>query len=210
MFTARFDSEAAFFELAVPTKLKGLDIVMNVILRVCALSIVSLELIKNPTIPIAVGEEFEFTAFSLDFTLKCPLAIIVQTGAVEPVSAARKHSGVVLDAIRDLAKVTALYYIEARDAPSKLHDISDAASQGLSKSCSTQYYIASMYGGIGGKFLDPPAETVSPPSYDEAAASPSLPPPIEPLSKKRPRRDTDAECDNITLLWAELHAIKTA
>jgi hypothetical protein len=67
-----------------------------------------------------------------------------------------------------------------------------------------------MYGGIGGKFLDPPAETVSPPSYDEAAASPSLPPPIEPLSKKRPRRDTDAECDNITLLWAELHAIKTA
>jgi hypothetical protein len=109
MFTARFDSEAAFFELAVPTKLKGLDIVMNVILRVCALSIVSLELIKNPTIPIAVGEEFEFTAFSLDFTLKCPLAIIVQIGAVEPVSAARKHSGVVLDAIRDLAKVTALY-----------------------------------------------------------------------------------------------------
>lgn len=211
MFTARFDIEAAFFELAVPTKLKGLDIVTNVILRVCASSIASIELMKNPTIPTAIGEEFESTALCLDFTLKCPPVIIVHTGAVEPVSAARKHSGVVLDAIRDLSKVTALsIYIEARDAPTKLHDISDAASQGLFKSCSTQYHIASMYGGIGGKFLDPPAETISPPSYDEAAASPPPPPPIEPLSKKRLRRDTDSECDNIALLWAELNAIKTA
>ncbi|KAL5583698.1 hypothetical protein FOVSG1_015049 [Fusarium oxysporum f. sp. vasinfectum] len=209
-FTARFNWEAAFFELGVPVKLKGLDIVTNVILRVCASSVVSLELVKNPTIPKSIGEEFKSTALSLDFTLNCPPTIIVHTGAVEPLSAAKKSSGVVLDAIRDLSKATALYiYIEARDAPSRLQDISDAASQGLFKSCSTRYHIASMYGGIGGKLIDPPAETASPPSYDETAASPPPPPPpIELPSKKRPRQDTDPERDDITLLWAELRAIK--
>ncbi|KIL88513.1 hypothetical protein FAVG1_08595 [Fusarium avenaceum] len=211
LFTARFNSEAALFELAVPTKLKGLDIVTNVILRVCASSIASLEFMKNPTISAAIGEEFESTALCLDFTLKCSPVIIIHNGAVEPVSAARKRSGVVLDAIRDLSKVTALsIYIEAHHAPTKLHDISDAASQGLFKSCTTQHHIATMYGGIGGKFLDPPAETVSSPSHDEAAASPPPPPSIETLSRKRPRRETDSECNNIALIWAELHSIKAA
>ncbi|SPJ76051.1 uncharacterized protein FTOL_05782 [Fusarium torulosum] len=207
--TTRFDSDAAFFELGVPTKLKGLDIVTNVMLRVCASSIVSFDLTKNPTVPPAIGQEFESTALSLDFTLKCPPTIIVHTGAVEPLSAARKLSGVVLDAIRDLSKATALsIYIEARDAPAKLQDISDAASQDLFKSSSTRYHIASMYGGIGGKLIDLKAETAAPPSYNEAATSPPPPPPIEPLSKKRPRQDTDPERDDITLLWSELRAMK--
>ncbi|KAM0199349.1 hypothetical protein ACHAQI_012038 [Fusarium lateritium] len=206
----RFDSESAFCELGVPTKLKGLDIVTNVILRVCASSILSLQVIKNPSIPPAIVEEFESTALSLDLTLKCPPALIVHTGAVEPLAAARKQSGVVLDAIRNLSKATALsIFIEARKAPTNLQDISDAASQGLFKSCSTRFHITSMYGGIGGKLIDTSTETTSPPSYDEAATCPPPPPPIdEPLGKKRPRQNTDSERNDISLLWAELRGIK--
>ncbi|KAG7404026.1 hypothetical protein Forpe1208_v015701 [Fusarium oxysporum f. sp. rapae] len=178
--------------------------------RVCASSIVSLEVVKNPIVPTAIGEAFKSTALSLDFTLKCSPTIIVHTGAVEPLSPSKKSSGVVLDAIRDLSKATTLsIYIEARDAPPKLQDISDAASQGLFKSCSTRYHIASMYGGIGGKLIDSSAETAPPPSYEETASSPPPPPPpIELPSKKRPRQDTDPERDDIILLWAELRAIK--
>ncbi|KAF5265616.1 hypothetical protein FOXYS1_3566 [Fusarium oxysporum] len=208
-FKTRFNGEAAYFELGVPVKLKGLDIVTNAMVRVCASSIVSLEVIKDPIVPPAIGEAFKSTALSLDFTLKCSPTIIVHADAVEPLSPSKKSSGVVLDAIRDLSKATTLsIYIEARDAPSKLQDISDAASQGLFKSCSTRYHIASMYGGIGGKIIDL-AETAPPPSYEETASSPPPPPPpIELPSKKRPRQDTDPERDDITLLWAELRAIK--
>ncbi|KAL5603649.1 hypothetical protein FOVSG1_006399 [Fusarium oxysporum f. sp. vasinfectum] len=209
-FNTRFNGEAAFFELGVPVKLKGLDIVTNAMVRVCASSIVSLEVVKNPTVPTAIGEAFKSTALSLDFTLKCPPTIIVHTAAVEPLSPSKKSSGVVLDAIRDLSKATALsIYIEARDAPPKLQHISDAASQGLFKSCSTRYHIASLYGGIGGKLIEPSGDTAAPPSYDETTSRPPPPPPpIEFPRKKRPRQDTETERDDITLLWAELRAIK--
>jgi small-conductance mechanosensitive channel len=63
-----------------------------------------------------------------------------------------------------------------------------------------------MYGGIGGKLI-----TSEPalPTYDEAASSLPPPPPIEP-SRKRPRQDssTDAKHDDITLLWAEIRAMR--
>ncbi|RKK26976.1 hypothetical protein BFJ66_g16515 [Fusarium oxysporum f. sp. cepae] len=103
-FKTRFNGEAAYYELGVPVKLKGLDIVTNAMVRVC--------------VPTAIGEAFKSTALSLDFTLKCVPTIIVHTGAVEPLPPSKKSSGVVLDAIRDLSKATALsIYIEARDAP---------------------------------------------------------------------------------------------
>ncbi|KAL7755473.1 hypothetical protein ACKLNR_014571 [Fusarium oxysporum f. sp. zingiberi] len=66
-----------------------------------------------------------------------------------------------------------------------------------------------MYSGIGGKIVDSSAETAPPPSYEETASSPPPPPPpIELPNKKRLRQDTDPERDDITLLWAELRAIK--
>ncbi|KAM0433211.1 hypothetical protein ACHAQK_009260 [Fusarium lateritium] len=198
----RFNSESAFCELGVPTKLKGLDIIINVILRVYTSSILSLQVIKNPSIPPAIVEEFESTALSLNLTLKCPPALIVHTGAIEPLATARKQSRVVLDAIRNLSKATALsIFIEAHKAPTNLQDISDTASQGLFKSYSTRFHITSMYGGIRGKLIDTSTETTSPPSYDEAATCPPPPPPIdEPLGKKRPRQNTDSKRNNISLL----------
>jgi hypothetical protein len=192
--TTTFDSEAAFFELRVPVKLKGLKIVTKAILRFCASDIASLELLKSPTMPPGVREEFDSTALSLDFTLKDPPTVIVHIDALEPLSANRKPSGTVLDMIRDLSKAKALsIYVEAQNAPNELQNISDAVSQGLFTSCNVKYHIASMYGGIGGKLVD-----LSPPSYEEAAASPPPPPPIKDSSKKRPRQDSDSERDDFT------------
>ncbi|WZH50378.1 hypothetical protein QYS62_011622 [Fusarium acuminatum] len=209
-FNTRFNEKAAFFELAVPVKLKGLDNVTDAMVRVCASSIVSLEIVKNPTVPTAIEEAFKSTALRLDFALKCLPTIIVHTAAVEPLSPSKKYSGVVLDAIRDLSKATVLsVYIEARDAPPKLQHISDAAGQGLFKSSSTRYHIASLYGGIGGKLIEPSGDTIAPPSYDETTSCPPPPPPpIEFPSKKRPRQDTETERNDITLLWAEIRAFK--
>ncbi|KAI1025264.1 hypothetical protein LB504_009983 [Fusarium proliferatum] len=211
-----FIAEAAFFELAVPIKLKGVGVVADAIVRVCASSIVSLQTVKSPTVPPAIGEAFNSTVLSLDFTLSRPPAVIVHADATEPLSPSKRSSGVVLDAIRDLSKTTAFsIHIDARGAPPNMQDISAAASQGLFRACSTRYHIASMYGGIGGKLTDwsDSADTAPPPSYQETTSSPPPPPPpIQPASKKRPRQDTntDTERDDISLLWGELRAIKEA
>ncbi|RBQ72075.1 hypothetical protein FVER14953_14022 [Fusarium verticillioides] len=211
-----FNAEAAFFELAVPIKLKGVGVVADAILRVCASSIVSLQAVKSPSVPPAIGEAFKSTTLSLDFTLSRPPAIIVHAAATEPLSPSKRSSGVVLDAIRHLSKTTAFsVHIDARDAPPNMQQVTDAASQGLFRSCSTRYHIASLYGGVGGKLAESAdsADTAPPPSYQETTTS-SPPPPLiqQPASKKRPRQDTntDTERDDISLLWGELRAIKEA
>ncbi|KAF5578444.1 hypothetical protein FPCIR_11576 [Fusarium pseudocircinatum] len=212
-----FNAEAAFFELAVPIKLKGVGVVADAILRVCASSIVSLQTVKSPTVPPAIGEAFKSTTLSLGFTLSRPPAVIVHAAATEPLSPSKRSSGVVLDAIRYLSKTTAFsIHIDARDAPPNMQQVTDAASQGLFRTCSTRYHIASMYGGVGGKLADSSdsADTAPPPSYQETTSSPPPPPPPiqEPASKKRPRQytNTDTERDDISLLWGELRAIKEA
>lgn len=215
-----FNAEAAFFELAVPIKLKGVGVVADAILRVCASSIVSLQTVKSPTVPPAIGEAFKSTTLSLDFMLSRPPAVIVHAAATEPLSPSKRSSGVVLDAIRHLSKTTAFsIHIDARDAPPNMQQVIDTASQGLFRSCSTRYHIASMYGGVGGKLTDSSdsADTAPPPSYQETTCSPPPPPPPpppiqQPASKKRPRQDTnaDTERDDISLLWGELRAIKKA
>ncbi|KAF5714092.1 hypothetical protein FMUND_7594 [Fusarium mundagurra] len=211
-----FNAEAAFVELAVPIKLKGVGVVADAILRVCASSIVSLQTVKSPTVPPAIGEAFKSTTLSLEFTLSRPPAVIVHAAAIVPLSPSKRSSGVVLDAIRDLSKTTAFsIHIDARDAPPNMQEITDLASQGLFRSSSTRYHIASMYGGVGGKLVDSSdsADTAPPPSYQETTSSPPPPPPPiqQPASKKRPRQDTDADTErDISLLWGELRAIKEA
>ena len=207
--SARFNWDAAFFELGVPVKLKGLEALTIVYLRLCASTIISLQLAKNPTVPNAIGEVFQSTVLSLDFTLNSPPSIIAQVGIPEPLCPARKLSGSVVDAIRDLSNATTLSIcIEARDAPPQLQSVSDGVSHGKFESFrSTRYDIASLYGGLGGKVITP--SEPAPPTYDEAASSPPPPPPIEP-SRKRLRQDssTDTKQDGITLLWAEIRAMK--
>jgi hypothetical protein len=208
ILSAKFNTEAAFFDLEVPVTLKGLGS-NKAFLRICASTIASLVLSRSPTaMPTGIQDDFNSTPLGLDFTLNDPPALIVSSHAPEPLSATRKLSRDVLDSIRDLSNTTTLsIYIEACDAPTQLQDISDAVSQGLFTSHTIQHHISSMYGGLGGKLLDLAVGTL-PPSYDEAAASPPPPPPIDRNSKKRAREDSDSERkDNTTLLWDAIHAM---
>ncbi|KAM0341671.1 hypothetical protein ACHAPU_009917 [Fusarium lateritium] len=211
----RFDKTCAFFELSVPLKLKGIDTTTAITLRACASSIVSLDLVKNPTVPTAIQKEFGSTTLCLGLTLKRQLDVFVPTPALEPLSPARAHSGAVLDAVRDFCQVTAFsIYIEARATPSGpgFQSISDAVSQGLLESfSSSRYQLASMYGGLGGKFITLLIEpNLPPPSYD--ATDPPPPPPIDSYNdRKRPRQDSSTERhDEIALIWNELRAMKEA
>lgn len=66
-----------------------------------------------------------------------------------------------------------------------------------------------MYSGIRGKLIKPLGNTAAPPLYNKTT---SRPPPLPPLiklpRKKHPCQDTKTQFDDITLLWAKLHAIK--
>jgi hypothetical protein len=207
--TTRFDKTCAFFELSVPLKLKAIDHT-TITLRACASSIVSLDLVKNPTVPDALQQELDSISLCLSFTLNRHLDVFLPTAALEPVSPARAPSGLVLDAVRDLCQATAFsIFIEARENPG-FQAISDAASQGLLKSFrSSRFQLASMYGGQGAKLVVLAGDALlPPPSYNEVEPPP--PPPIDLKNdRKRPRQDSQNEHNNnIALIWKELQDMR--
>jgi hypothetical protein len=214
--TARFDSTSTLFDVHIPLKLKGLENRSDITLRACASSIISLDLVKNPTVPTEVEQELESTALGLRFELNCNLDILVPTPALEPVRpAGRAHSGLVLDTVREFSRATAFtIYIEAHDAPPKLQSISDAVSQGLFKSSrSSRFQLASMYAGLGAKIIQLAADnTLMPPYYEEIESPPPPPPSIDHKpDRKRPRQDTETErANDIAQIWAELQMLKQA
>ncbi|KAJ4007487.1 hypothetical protein NW752_007533 [Fusarium irregulare] len=209
----RFETTCAFFELDIPVKLKGIDHT-SITLRACASSIVSLDLVTNPTVTKAVQKEFDSVVLQLDFTVNHCLDVLLPNAVSEPVSPARARSGAVLDAVRDLCQSTTFsIYVEAREAPPSpgFQAISDAAKEGIFKSFrSSQFQLASMYSGSGAKLVDLTADTsLPPPSYNEVDAPPP-PPPIDYNNKrKRPRQDSQTEPEtNIALVWIELKSMK--
>ncbi|CAJ0545080.1 Ff.00g085530.m01.CDS01 [Fusarium sp. VM40] len=208
--TTRFDKTCAFFELSVPLKLKGIDHT-TITLRTCASSIISLDLVKNPTVPDALQQELGSISLCLGLALSRPLDVFLPTAALEPVAPARAPSGLVLDAVRDLCQATAFsIYIEARENPG-FQAISDSANQGLLKSFrSSRFQLASMYGGQGAKLVNLAGDTsLPPPSYNEVEPPPP-PPPIDLKNdRKRPRQDSQNEHNNnIALIWKELQDMK--
>lgn len=207
--TTRFDKTCAFFELSVPLKLKVIDHT-TITLRVCASSIISLDLVKNPTVPDALQQELGSISLCLSLIVNRHLDVLLPTAALEPVSPARAPSGLVLDAVRDLCQATAFsIYIEARENPG-FRAISDAASQGLLKSFrSSRFQLTSMYGGQGAKLVNLSSDaSLPPPSYNEVEPPPP-PPPIDLKNdRKRPRQDSQNEHNNIALIWKELQDMK--
>ncbi|TVY68266.1 hypothetical protein Focb16_v002358 [Fusarium oxysporum f. sp. cubense] len=213
--TARFDSKDSLFDIHIPLKLKGLDNTSDVTLRACASSVISLDVVKNPTVSSEVEQEFKSPALGLRFQLNRHLDILVPTPALEPICpAGRARSGVVLDAIREFSRATAFtVYIEARNASPKLQSVSDAVSQGFFKtSSSSRFQLASMYAGLGAKIVQLGAdETLAPPSYEETEPPPPPPPIDHKPDRKRPRQDTETErAEEIALIWAELQMLKQA
>jgi hypothetical protein len=208
--TTRFDKTCAFFELSVPLKLKAIDHT-TITLRACASSIISLDLVKNPTVPDALQQELDSISLCLSLTMNRHLDVLLPTAALEPVSPARAPSGLVLDAVRDLCQATAFsIYIEARENPG-FQAISEAAKQGLLKSFrSSRFQLASMYGGQGAKLVNLSCDaSLPPPSYNEVEPPPP-PPPIDLKNdRKRPRQDSQNEHNNnIALIWKELQDMK--
>ncbi|KAM5522441.1 hypothetical protein FOXYSP1_16332 [Fusarium oxysporum f. sp. phaseoli] len=213
--TARFDSKGSLFDIHIPLKLKGLDNTSDVTLRACASSVISLDVVKNPTVSSEVEQEFKSPALGLRFQLNRHLDILVPTPALEPICpAGRARSGVVLDAIREFSRATAFtVYIEARNASPKLQSVSDAVSQGFFKtSSSSRFQLASMYAGLGAKIVQLGAdEMLAPPSYEETEPPPPPPPIDHKPDRKRPRQDTETErAEEIALIWAELQMLKQA
>ncbi|KAL5586131.1 hypothetical protein FOBRF1_016001 [Fusarium oxysporum] len=213
--TARFDSKGSLFDIHIPLKLKGLDNTSDVTLRACASSVISFDVVKNPTVSSEVEQEFKSPALGLRFQLNRHLDILVPTPALEPICpAGRARSGVVLDAIREFSRATAFtVYIEARNASPKLPSVSDAVSQGFFKtSCSSRFQLASMYAGLGAKIVQLGAdETLAPPSYEETEPPPPPPPIDHKPDRKRPRQDTETDrAEEIALIWAELQMLKQA
>ncbi|KAF9767124.1 hypothetical protein IL306_000363, partial [Fusarium sp. DS 682] len=213
--TARFDSSSELFDIRIPLKLKGLDTTSHITLRICASSIISLNLVKNPTVTTEVEQVLKSTALGLRFELNSHLDVLVPTPALDPISAGRANSGAVLDAVREFAQSAAFtIYIEARDAPPTFQPISDAVGEGhfrLSRS-SSRFQLASMYAGLGAKIVrldvnDAPL----PPSYQEIEPPPPPPPIQHKPDRKRPRQDTQTHrVSDGALIWAELRILQQA
>jgi flagellar motility protein MotE (MotC chaperone) len=213
--TIHFNSKSAHFEVRVPFRLKGVDTQSDITLRACASSVISLDLVKNPTLPAEVEQWFDTTALGLRFKLNCNLVILVANTAVEPICPkSGTRSGPIFDAVRDFSHTTEFtIYIEAREAPAKLKSISDAISKGLFEpSNSSHFQLSSMYAGLGAKIVQLPQDKRSmPPSYEEVESPPPPPPVDQKSNRKRPRQDTQTERNSdIDRIWAELEGMKKA
>ncbi|KAF5666072.1 hypothetical protein FHETE_6373 [Fusarium heterosporum] len=217
--TTRFDTTCSLFELSIPIKIKDIRLkddkagdngISTLLLRICPSTIDTFSFASAATAPESTRPKFSSSVTRLDFKLNQTLDILVPTNAQDPIIPGRAHSGVVLDAIRQISNSTSLsiYIQDAVLSKTDLQSLSDAFDQGIYKSTrSSRHAIASLYGGNGAKIIRLAAQTgQNPPPYHETTP----PPPSAPLySKKRPRQDSHDERDNdITRIWAVLANMK--
>ncbi|KAM0351685.1 hypothetical protein ACHAPU_002695 [Fusarium lateritium] len=205
--STRFDSTGTFFQLNVPIRVKGIRTGTTLILRILSSSISSFDFAQSATVPDAVRDKFHSSTLLLDFVLDQHPQILISTEAQEPLSPSRAQSGIILDAVHQLANITSLsVYIKASEiSKTQLQSVRDAISQGLS--LVIQNDLTSMFGGKGAKVvsLPPPVDSL-PPSYEQTEP----PPPLAPIyDRKRPRKDSREERDeDIALIWAQLGKIQ--
>ncbi|KAM0288929.1 hypothetical protein ACHAO9_006437 [Fusarium lateritium] len=213
--TTRFDTTTSLFELSIPIKLKGTRLkddkgdnnISTLLLRICPSTVDAFSFASISAVPKATRPKFT-SSTRLDFRLNQTLDILVPTNAQDPLIPARAHSGVILDAIRQISNVTTLsiYIQDAVLSDIHLQQLSDAFSQGLYKSI-RQHDLSNLYSGKGAKIIHLSAQTgQNPPPYRELTP----PPPSAPIyTKKRPRQDSHNECDNdISKIWAVLATLK--
>lgn len=177
-------SSRASFQLHCPIRVKGIESYSCITSLINIRSIVTLNFNENPEIPDIVRKKLNCKAVCLHLDLCQPLNLVAPTAAIEPIQPRKRPSGQVIDALRSLAKATAInIYISAREislprlaafceavSQNRLHPIHTDTSTGL----------ASLYGGRGGKIITLSSEdyastsrSENPPSYDQLE---SLPP----------------------------------
>jgi FtsZ-binding cell division protein ZapB len=215
-FTTRFDSIATFFQLNIPIRIKGIKTGTTLILRIPPSFISSFEITRNPTIPSAVRDKFHSSTLCLDFRLNRHPQVLVSAEAQEPLAPLRAQSGTVLDAIHELANITALliYIKDSGTSTTQLQPVCDAVGNGVS--LVVQDDLVSMYSGTGAKIVtlpaphtDAPSEELAPPSYDQTEPPPPHAPIFESRKRRRLKDDTRDERDeDIALIWAQLETMQ--
>lgn len=205
--TTRFDSQETLFDINIPIRLKGIKTGTFLIIRALPPFISSFDFIEAPSLPDDVRDKFHSSTLLLNFRLNQNPKLIVSVEAEEPLSPLRTQSGTVLDALRELANVTAFSIYIKNSAASKAHfqKIRQAVSEGVS--LFIQDDLTTMFRGMGGKVVTLSSPTqLPPPSYDETEPPP---PPAPIYDRKRPRKDDSEERDDdIALIWAKLEMIQ--
>ncbi|KAL6916887.1 hypothetical protein ACHAPO_006767 [Fusarium lateritium] len=215
-FTTRFDSIATFFQLNIPIRIKGIKTGTTLILRISPSFISSFEITPNPTIPSAVRDKFHSSTLCLNFRLNRHPEVLVSAEAHEPLAPLRAQSGTVLDAIHELANITALsiYIKDSGTSTAQLQPVCDAVDSGVS--LVVQDDLVSMFSGTGAKIVtlpaphaDAPHQELPPPSYDQTEP----PPPHAPIFESRKRRrlkddPRDERDEDIALIWAQLETMQ--
>ncbi|KAL7966016.1 hypothetical protein HDV63DRAFT_408025 [Trichoderma sp. SZMC 28014] len=177
-------SSKASFQLHFPIRVKGIESYSCITSSINIRSIATLKLDENPEIPDIVRKKLNCKAVCLHVDLSQPFDLIASTAATEPIQPRKRPSGPVIDALRSLAKATAIsIYISAREISlPRLAAFCEAVSQSRLHPIhtDTSTSLASLYGGSGGKIITlssedyaPTSRNENPPSYDQLE---SLPP----------------------------------
>jgi hypothetical protein len=179
---ACFNSQSSVASLQVhcPVRVKGIESYSCItgLINIC--SIVALNFDENPEIPDIVQRKLNCKAVCLRFDLSQPLDLIASAAATEPILPRKRPSGQVIDALRSLAKATAInIYISAiAISLPRLTALCEAVSQKRLQPIHTDTptSLASLFGGRGGKIITlsdvSTSRSENPPSYDQLETLP--------------------------------------
>ncbi|QKD57848.2 uncharacterized protein FOBCDRAFT_186908 [Fusarium oxysporum Fo47] len=171
-FTLHFDTTLALFEISIPISYKQHTRTSAICIRINPRSITSLTQSIVRDLPDAAKPIFGFTsAICLDFELNDAVTVLIPSFISEPVTAARKRSGIIINSLYELTQATSLriYIPEDTLSQGQLEFLSTAtAQQKLHPFSGPDYDIARWFWGRGAKVTTLPAPP--PPSYNKATA----------------------------------------
>jgi hypothetical protein len=209
-FTLRLDApttkgqRGALFEVMVPVRFKEKGKHPLIYLRLSPLFVSSFAFTIKTEPSDDIKTTFSNAVTCLDFTLKEHIAFLAPRYVQMPVTAARHRSGIVLDKLRELSRALRMriYVSEEVITAAQLTLIQDAISQRTLKPLfGPDIDVSRMFDGLGGRSvrLSLPQTVPALPTYDDATA---LPPPANPLERKRRRSDSDNDGDG--RLWTKV------
>ncbi|KAL3599809.1 hypothetical protein FPOAC2_04037 [Fusarium poae] len=164
-FTLHFDTTLALFEISIPISYKQHTRTSAICIRINPRSITSLTQSIVRDLPDAAKPIFGFTsAICLDFELNDAVTVLIPSFITEPVTAARKRSGIIINSLYELTQATSAYLHPRRYTVSS----TATAQQKLHPFSGPDYDIARWFWGRGAKVTTLP--TPPPPSYNKATA----------------------------------------
>ncbi|GKU08303.1 hypothetical protein FLAG1_09178 [Fusarium langsethiae] len=217
-FTLHFDTTLALFEISIPISYKQHTRTSAICIRINPRSITSLTQSIVRDIPDAAKPIFGFTsAICLDFKLNDAVTVLIPSFISEPVTAARKRSGIIINSLYELTQATSLriYIPEDTLSQSQLESLSTAtAQQKLHPFSGPDYDIARWFWGRGAKVTTLPAPPL--PSYNKATADQANIPLYSesitfdpPTTSHKRKRSQDAvgkrvQVPDSAVIWAKL------